>query len=83
MEARVEPAATAKPKLAVRDLNFYYGGFQALKSISLDIPEKKVTSFIGPSGCGKSTLLRTFIECSSSIEQQKGRDRDRRQARLR
>jgi phosphate transport system ATP-binding protein len=44
----------------VRDLNFYYGKFHALKNINLDIPEKKVTAFIGPSGCGKSTLLRTF-----------------------
>ena len=64
MDTRVEKAsATAtggKPKLAIRDLNFYYGGFQALKSINLDIPENKVTAFIGPSGCGKSTLLRTF-----------------------
>ena len=51
---------TAPPKLAVRDLNFYYGKFHALKGINLDIPEKKVTAFIGPSGCGKSTLLRTF-----------------------
>ena len=48
------------PKIKVNDLNFYYGGFKALKSVSLDIPEKKVTAFIGPSGCGKSTLLRTF-----------------------
>lgn len=47
-------------KLAVRDLNFYYGQFQALKNISLDIPDKRVTAFIGPSGCGKSTLLRAF-----------------------
>ena len=47
-------------KIAVRDLNFYYGKFHALKNINLDIPEKKVTAFIGPSGCGKSTLLRTF-----------------------
>ena len=45
--------ATEKPKLAVRDLNFYYGNFQALKNINLDIPENKVTAFIGPSGCGK------------------------------
>ena len=50
----------APPKLAVRNLNFYYGKFHALKDISLDIPENKVTAFIGPSGCGKSTLLRTF-----------------------
>ncbi|MBU0594455.1 MAG: phosphate ABC transporter ATP-binding protein PstB [Pseudomonadota bacterium] len=48
------------PKVTVRDLNFFYGKFQALKNINLDIPEKKVTAFIGPSGCGKSTLLRVF-----------------------
>ena len=48
------------PKLRVRSLNFYYGGFRALKNVNLEIPEKRVTAFIGPSGCGKSTLLRTF-----------------------
>jgi phosphate transport system ATP-binding protein len=53
-------AETGPPKISVKDLNFYYGKFHALKSISLEIPEKKVTAFIGPSGCGKSTLLRTF-----------------------
>lgn len=47
-------------KITIRDLDFYYGDFQALKNINIDIPEKKVTAFIGPSGCGKSTLLRTF-----------------------
>ncbi|RMX11162.1 phosphate ABC transporter ATP-binding protein PstB [Vandammella animalimorsus] len=47
-------------KIAVRNLNFYYGQFHALKNISMEIPQKKVTAFIGPSGCGKSTLLRTF-----------------------
>jgi len=47
-------------KLSVKNLNFYYGKFHALKNINLEIPEKKVTAFIGPSGCGKSTLLRTF-----------------------
>jgi len=52
--------AFAEPKIRIRDLNFYYGDFHALKSITLDIPEKKVTAFIGPSGCGKSTLLRTL-----------------------
>ena len=50
----------APSKLRVRNLNFYYGGFRALKNVSLEIPEKRVTAFIGPSGCGKSTLLRTF-----------------------
>jgi phosphate transport system ATP-binding protein len=53
-------ATSAPAKMAVRNLNFYYGNFHALKGIDLDIPEKKVTAFIGPSGCGKSTLLRTF-----------------------
>ena len=50
----------AQSKVSVRDLNFYYGKFHALKSVNLEIPAKKVTAFIGPSGCGKSTLLRTF-----------------------
>jgi len=49
-----------EPALRVRDLNFYYGKFQGLKQVSLDIARGKVTAFIGPSGCGKSTLLRTF-----------------------
>ena len=60
MDAKVNLPVTEKVKISVRDLNFYYGGFHALKRINLDIPEKKVTAFIGPSGCGKSTLLRTF-----------------------
>ena len=51
---------TPAAKMQIRDLNFYYGDFKALKNISIDIPHKKVTAFIGPSGCGKSTLLRTF-----------------------
>ena len=46
--------------LQVRNLDFYYGKFQGLKKINLDIRPKQVTAFIGPSGCGKSTLLRTF-----------------------
>jgi phosphate transport system ATP-binding protein len=54
------PASDLKPKLRIKGLNFYYGGFHALKSITMDIPERKVTAFIGPSGCGKSTLLRTL-----------------------
>jgi phosphate transport system ATP-binding protein len=47
-------------KLRVRNLNFYYGKFQALQDVELDIPGRQVTAFIGPSGCGKSTLLRVF-----------------------
>ena len=48
------------PVIHVKGLDFYYGSFQGLKQINLDIFERKVTAFIGPSGCGKSTLLRTF-----------------------
>ncbi|OGS91112.1 MAG: phosphate ABC transporter ATP-binding protein [Gallionellales bacterium GWE2_58_10] len=51
---------TSSPKIIVKDLNFYYGNYRALKDINLKIAEKMVTAFIGPSGCGKSTLLRTF-----------------------
>lgn len=47
-------------KVQVRNLDFYYGDYHALKNINLDIADKKVTAFIGPSGCGKSTLLRTL-----------------------
>ncbi len=57
------PTITAPPgnsKISVKNLDFYYGKFHALKRINLEIPEKKVTAFIGPSGCGKSTLLRIF-----------------------
>ncbi len=46
--------------LQIKNLNFYYGNFQGLKNVNLDILERKVTAFIGPSGCGKSTLLRTL-----------------------
>ena len=46
--------------IEVRNLNFFYGAFQGLKNINLDIEQGKVTAFIGPSGCGKSTLLRTL-----------------------
>ena len=53
----------SKPKqnaIEVRNLDFYYGKFQGLKNVNLDIAEHRVTAFIGPSGCGKSTLLRTL-----------------------
>lgn len=48
------------PKIEMCDLNVYYGNFHAIKNISMQIPEGKVTAFIGPSGCGKSTLLRSL-----------------------
>ncbi len=47
-------------RIAVRNLNFYYGRFHAIKNVSMQIQANMVTAFIGPSGCGKSTLLRTF-----------------------
>ncbi|HZW23788.1 phosphate ABC transporter ATP-binding protein PstB [Noviherbaspirillum sp.] len=52
--------AALKPTLEISGLNFFYGAFQGLKNINLNVYEKKVTAFIGPSGCGKSTLLRTL-----------------------
>ncbi|MGE5168938.1 MAG: phosphate ABC transporter ATP-binding protein PstB [Rudaea sp.] len=56
--ASIAPASC--PKMAIRNLDFFYGHFQALKHIDFDILEHEVTAFIGPSGCGKSTLLRTL-----------------------
>ena len=53
-------AGMPQPKLRARGLDFFYGDYRALKSISLDVPENRVTAIIGPSGCGKSTLLRIF-----------------------
>ncbi len=53
---------------SLRNVNLYYGGFQALKNINLDIPSRRVTAFIGPSGCGKSTLLRCFNRMNDLIE---------------
>ena len=47
-------------KINIKDLDLYYGKFHALKNISLDIQENRITAFIGPSGCGKSTLLKTL-----------------------
>ena len=56
----IEETPVPAVKIAVRNLDFYYQGYHALKNISLDIEDKKVTAIIGPSGCGKSTLLRIF-----------------------
>lgn len=55
-------------KIEVRNLNLYYGNERALNSVSLTIPEKRVTAFIGPSGCGKSTLLRCFNRMNDLID---------------
>ena len=60
MNANQQTPVVAKNALEVRNLNFFYGSYQGLKDINLDIEEGKVTAFIGPSGCGKSTLLRAL-----------------------
>ncbi|HEY6804514.1 MAG TPA: phosphate ABC transporter ATP-binding protein PstB [Pyrinomonadaceae bacterium] len=69
---RTEPTNTAKneptkAKVAVHDLNFFYGKSHALHNISIDIPERIVMAFIGPSGCGKSTFLRTLNRMNDVI----------------
>jgi len=56
----LDAAAQATPKAEVRNLNFYYGAFRALKNISMPVYDRMVTALIGPSGCGKSTFLRCF-----------------------
>ncbi len=56
------------PKITARGLNFYYGAFQALTGIDVDIPSNQVTAFIGPSGCGKSTFLRCLNRMNDLIE---------------
>ncbi len=52
----------------IKDLDLYYGDFQALKKLNLDIKKNKVTAFIGPSGCGKSTFLRTLNRMNDLID---------------
>ncbi len=55
-------------KLRTENLNLFYGDFQALKNINIEIEEQRVTAFIGPSGCGKSTLLKTFNRMNDLVE---------------
>jgi len=64
----VETNDNNKPKIAVRNLDFYYGDSQALYDISIDIPAQQVTALIGPSGCGKSTFLRTLNRMNDTID---------------
>ncbi|MDR0914629.1 MAG: phosphate ABC transporter ATP-binding protein PstB [Oscillospiraceae bacterium] len=52
----------------IENLDLYYGDFQALKSVNMDIKQNKITAFIGPSGCGKSTLLRTLNRMNDLVE---------------
>ena len=55
-------------KFEVKNLDLFYGDFQALKNINLDIKEKHVAAFIGPSGCGKSTLLKTLNRMNDLVD---------------
>jgi phosphate transport system ATP-binding protein len=61
-------AGTTVSIIQVRDLSLFYGKFQALKNISLDIEANKITALIGPSGCGKSTFLRALNRMNDLIE---------------
>jgi phosphate transport system ATP-binding protein len=56
-----------KPLIHANQLNLFYGAYQALKNVTMHIPEKEITAFIGPSGCGKSTLLRTINRMNDRI----------------
>src|SRR3989338_1936724 len=60
--------ALINPIIQIQDLNVYYGAVQALKAISLDIPERQATALIGPSGCGKTTLLRCLNRMNDLID---------------
>ncbi|WP_206457747.1 phosphate ABC transporter ATP-binding protein PstB [Anaerovorax sp. IOR16] len=62
-----ETIESLEKKFEVRDLNLFYGSFQALKNIDMDIYENKITALIGPSGCGKSTFLRTLNRMNDLI----------------
>ena len=57
-----------KDKFTIKDLDLFYGDFQALKKISMHIPEKEITAFIGPSGCGKYTLLKSLNRMNDLVE---------------
>lgn len=56
-----------KTKFEIKDLDLYYGDFQALKKVGIDIYEREITALIGPSGCGKSTFLRTLNRMNDLI----------------
>ena len=56
-----------KIQISVKNFDFFYGKFQALRNINFDIPEKQITAIIGPSGCGKSTFIRSFNRMNDLI----------------
>jgi phosphate transport system ATP-binding protein len=66
-EGRRQVAGNSRTIIEVQNVDFYYGAGHALKSINIEIPEKKATAFIGPSGCGKTTLLRCLNRMNDLI----------------
>jgi len=68
------------PKVQISSLSFFYGKYQALYDVDMDIHDRQITAFIGPSGCGKSTLLRTLNRIYELYPGQRatGKDHDRR-----
>lgn len=67
LDSAQAPKPSGEPKMAARNVNFFYGSSQALFDISLEFPEKQVTALIGPSGCGKSTFLRCLNRMNDLI----------------
>ena len=63
-----ENISAAKAKISIKNLDLFYGSFQALHSINMDIYENEITAFIGPSGCGKSTLLTSLNRMNDLVE---------------
>jgi phosphate transport system ATP-binding protein len=68
MEPTPNPLADSPPKIAIQNMNFFYGTNQALTNVSMPIPANQVTAFIGPSGCGKSTLLRCLNRLNDLVD---------------
>ena len=68
-QSEIEPHVTAErtPKMRARDISVFYGDKQALKEVSIDVHDDRVTAFIGPSGCGKSTFLRCLNRMNDTI----------------
>ena len=77
-EGESQPVQPSHPKLRAANINFYYGAFQALHDISLDMHASRITALIGPSGCGKSTFLRTLNRINETIAHSRVEGRIRR-----
>src|SRR5680860_319946 len=67
-ESKIETTTAEKYKLQAKDVNVFYGDFQAIKNVSMNVKPKSITAFIGPSGCGKSTFLRLFNRMNDYVD---------------